>query len=138
MKKRDVKKVLVGEIDPCCGDFEKEDTWISEDSIKVKSATNDQIRQLDASISKGEYVSLDEIDSVEEPISFETRQMEVVPSSEVFGRTMTPAEIREKEISRLEAQIHEQYQTIHQQQDKINKLSQTWMQKLKNMIGPLV
>ena len=68
----------------------------------------------------------------------ETREMEIVPSSEVFGRTMTPEEVREKEILRLETQVHEQYQIIHQQQDKINKLSQTWTQKLKNMIGPLV
>ena len=41
------------------------------------------------------------------------------------------AEPLEKEIQRLQ-------EVINQQQEQISKLSQTWTQRIKNMIGPLV
>ena len=143
-----VDGVLVCEINPYREFFEEEASWSSQDTIKVKSATNDEILQLDTCISRGEYVSLEEAlardlgkpDAIIEnndgnlvPVDFKTHNsvFDLKNCNTILGVHNSDNRLYLEEIQRLK-------ETLTQQQEEINKLSQTWIQKLKNMIGPLV
>jgi len=42
------------------------------------------------------------------------------------------------QLNEQKQEIQQLRQVIDQQQEQINKLSQTWIQRIKNVIGPLV
>ena len=112
-----------------------------------KPATEEQSTQLDACISKGRYVSLEEAlarDSGTPDAIIKNSEGNLVPvdfkshnavfdqnCNAILGVSSPDNRLYLDEIKRLK-------EIIDRQQEEINKLSQTWTQKLKNMIGPLV
>ena len=102
---------------------------------------------------KGEYVSLEEalardlgkpdaiiVDIENNPLPvdfkshnavFDLQNLSAHLGTGLAASTGYDITVEPNEIQRLK-------EIINRQEKKINKLSQTWMQKLKNMIGPLV
>ena len=137
---------IVGEVADHLGSLITEETWRPHHKIEARRAAPIETKQLDASISKGKYVSSDEAlarnlgkpDAIIEnsdgnlvPVDFKSHNsvFDLQNCKTVLG--INNNGIYLDEVRRLQ-------EVIAQQQLKINKLSETWMQKLKNMIGPLV
>ena len=144
---------IVGELADRSNKFITADTWEPHYNIEARKATSIETKQLDASILKGEYVSLEEalardlgkpdaiiVDIENNPLPvdfkshnavFDLQNLSAHLGTGLAASTGYDITVEPNEIQRLK-------EIINRQEKKINKLSQTWMQKLKNMIGPLV